>query len=148
MIMDYDGWITTDSLISILAVLILTTSLINIVVERVDTVNSMEEAFDARVLGENIAEQIQTTNSNGPGYYTTYRTPGNISDEYYTVHINSSGLFILVDKKICYSHLGSIRVSGSDYLRDLMVTMKPGKVYNISNTRDRLKNTWIIIKEV
>jgi hypothetical protein len=41
-----------------------------------------------------------------------------------------------------------MRVTGSDYLRDLQVTMKPDTTYNIKSTQDTLKNTWIVIKEV
>lgn len=145
---DSNGFLTADSLIASLVIIILIMSLTNIIIKRIDTVNSIEEAVDARILGENIAELIESTAVNGPGYYITYRTPGNISSEYYYVHINSSGVFVLVNGKISYSHLVLLRVSGSEYLRDLEVTMKPGKIYNISNTRDQLLNTWIIVKEV
>lgn len=143
-----EGWITVDSLITFLVVIILVTSLISIINERLDTVNSIEEASKARVLGENIAENIQATNTNGPGYSTSIKTPATISNNYYWVHINSSGLFIFVDGKTCYSHLGLVRVTGSEYLRDLEVTMKPNKTYTITNTRDKLTNTWIVVKEV
>lgn len=148
MILETKAMITADSLIAFLVIILIITSLINIIINRMDTVDSIDEATEARVLGENIAEQIQSTNSNGQGYYTTFRTPGNISDEYYQVHINSTGLFIFVNGKTCYSHLGLLRVSGSEYMRDIQVTMKPDRTYNISNTRDKLTNTWIIVREV
>ncbi len=145
---DTKGWFSADALIAFLVLIILITSFISIVGNRIDTVNSIEEASDARALGENIAQQIETTHSNGPGYYTIYRTPRTIFHEYYYVHINSSGLYIFVNGKTCYSHLSFMRVTGSDYMRDLEATMKPDTSYNITSTQDTLKNTWIVVKEV
>lgn len=142
------GIITADSLMAVLLIIMILMSLINIIISRMDTVNSIGEASEARILGENIAEKIESTDSNGPGYYTTFRTPSNISGEYYQIHINSTGLFVVVNRKTSYSYIGLHRVSGSEYMRDLEVTLKPGITYNISNTRDRLTNTWIIVKEV
>ncbi|UTB32550.1 MAG: hypothetical protein NKF70_13860 [Methanobacterium sp. ERen5] len=146
--MDSKGWLSADALIAFLVLIILITSFINIISIRIDTVNTIEEASEARALGENIAQQIETTHSNGPGYYTIYRTPRTIFHEYYYVHFNSSGLYIFVNGKTSYSHLSLMRVTGSDYLRDLQVTMKPDTTYNITSTKDTLKNTWIVVKEV
>jgi len=148
MKIDSKGLVTADSLIAFLLIIVLLMSLTNITMNRIDTVNSIGEAVDARILGENIAERIESTDSNGQGYYTTFRMPANISGEYYKVQINSTGLFVVVNGKTSYSRLVLLRVSGSEYLRDLEITMKPGKTYNISNTRDRLLNTWIIVKEL
>jgi len=146
--MDSKGWLSADALIAFLVLIILITSLISIVGNKIDTVNSIEEASESRALGENIAQQIETTHSNGPGYYTIYRTPSTIFHEYYHVHINSSGLYIFVNGKTCYSYLSFMRVTGSDYMRDLEVTMKPDTSYNITSKQDTLKNTWIVVKEV
>jgi len=148
MIYESKGSLTADSLIAVLVIILLIISLINITINRIDTVNSIGKASESRILGENLAEKIESTYSNGPGYYTTFRAPKKISDEYYRVHINTSGLFVDVDGKTCYSHLILLRVSGSEDLRNMEVTLKPGKIYNISNTRDKLLNTWIIVKEV
>lgn len=146
--MESKGMISADALLSFLVLIILLTSFINIIGNRIDTVNSIGEASESRVLGENIAQKIETTRSNGQGYYTIYKTPRSILHEYYVVHINSSGLFIFVNGKTCYSYLGLVRVTGSEYFRDLEVTMKPDKTYNISNTQDTLTNTWIVVREL
>ena len=148
MIFESKAIISADSLIAVLVVILLLMTLVNIIITRMDTVDSIEEASAARVLGENIAEVIQTANSNGQGYFTIFRMPASISDEYYQVHINSSGLYIFVNGKTCYSHMGLLRVTDSEYHRDLRVTMEPNRTYNISNTRDQLTNTWIVIREV
>lgn len=148
MIYQSKGFLSSDSLISVLVIMLIIMGLINIIINRIDTVNSIDEATGARILGENLAEKIESTASNGPGYYCILQTPENISDEYYQIHINSTGLFVEVNGKTSYSHMVFLRVSGSDYHRDLEVTMKPGRTYNISNTHDRLSNTWIVVKEI
>jgi hypothetical protein len=146
--MESKGWLSADALISFLVIIIILTSFINIISIRIDTVNSIELASESRVLGENMAQKIETTHSNGPGYYIICRTPRTIFHEYYIMHINSLGLFIFVNGKTCYSHLGLVRVTGSEYCRDMQVTLKPDKTYNISNTQDTLKNTWIVVREI
>jgi hypothetical protein len=146
--MESKGWLSADALISFLVIIILLTSFINIISIRIDTVNSIELASESRVLGENMAQKIETTHSNGPGYYTICRTPRTIFHEYYIMHINSSGLYIFVNGKTCYSHLGLVRVTGSEHFRDMQVTLAPDKTYNISNTQDTLKNTWIVMREI
>jgi hypothetical protein len=61
--MESKGWLSADALISFLVIIILLTSFINIISIRIDTVNSIELASESRVLGENMAQQIETTHT-------------------------------------------------------------------------------------
>lgn len=146
--MKSEGWISADILLASLVTVILLTSMVTVIEERIDTANSISQAVEARILGENLAETIESTYIGGEGFSTTYQSPRKISNQNYIVVINSSGLCIYIDGKFCYTYLTLMRISGSNYPTEFKVIIKPDKTYNITNVKDYYNMTRIVIKEI
>ncbi len=142
------GVITADFLLATLVIIIILSNLVAIAVDRIDTANDIGEASQARIMGENLAELIETTYSNGQGYYTTFKTPHNISGSNYIVNLDSTGLYIFINRKICYSHIGSKFIRGEAYQTFDGAILKPDKTYNISNIKDMCNITRIVVREI
>jgi hypothetical protein len=146
--MDEKGWVTLDFLATLIIVFLTIQSIVAIVSERIETVNSIEDSGEAKILVENIAETLETVYTNGEGYYTIYKMPPTISGELYTIDVNSREVLIKFNGKTGCAHLTSMKISNSIYYDSQSVQMNGNQAYNISNHRDEHENVHIIIKQI
>jgi hypothetical protein len=141
--MDNRAWISADFMMASIVIIAIIISFIVIVNERMETVKTVEEMSDARVLVETIAETIVTVYSSGENCYTPIKMPPTVADEPYSIKINSSGVYIRYRKMVGTAFIPSNVISESPN-----ITMLPDETYNISNVKDENQNTVVMIKKV
>jgi hypothetical protein len=146
--MDIKGWVTLDFIATLIIVFLTIQSIVAIVSERMETVNSIEDIGEAKILVENIAETLETVYVNGEGYYTIYNMPPKISGKSYIIDVNSREVLIKFNGKTGCAHLTSMKISNSIYYDSPSVQMNENQIYNISNHRDEQENVHIIIEQV
>ena len=146
--MDRKGWVTLDFLVTLIVVFLTIQSIVAIVSERMDTVNTIEDIGEGKILIENIAEILETVYTNGEGYYTIYKMPPTISGKSYIIDVNSREVLLKLNGKTGCAHLTSMKISNSIYYDSSSVQMNGNQAYNISNHRDEHDNVHIIIKQV
>jgi hypothetical protein len=143
--MDNHGWISTDFMMASIVIIAIIISFIAIADQRMETVKTIEEMSDARVLVETIAETIVTVYSNGENCYTTIKMPPTVANETYSIKINSSGVYIR------YRNMLGTAFIPPNIIPDIQssnITMLPDENYNFSNVKDENQNNVVVIKKV
>ena len=97
--MDRNGWVSFDFLMASLLILLTIPSLVSIIEERINTVNSVDEISEARVLAENLAEDIEMVYSGGRGCSIIFKLPAKVSNKHYKIKINSTGVYVIFFRK-------------------------------------------------
>ncbi len=92
--MDQQGYLTVEFMFTLLVIIFMMTSTINIISERMQMVSETENLSEARHLAENVASAINKVNSGGNGHEITLKMPPNIGDSNYQLWLNSSGVYI------------------------------------------------------
>jgi hypothetical protein len=144
--MDKNGWVSIDFLMASLLILLTIPSLVSIIEDRINTVNSVHEVSEARVLAENLAENIEMVYSGGRGCSIVFKLPANVSNKHYKVTINSTGVYVSFSGKIGTAYITPMTISNGKY--DSYVLLEPNKTYNISNIKDKHDRMKIIIKQI
>lgn len=144
--MDKNGWVSIDFLMASLLILLTIPSLISIIEDRINTVNSVDEISEARVLAENLAEDIEMVYSGGRGCSIIFKLPAKVSDKHYKITINSTGVYVSFLGKIGTAHITPMTISNGKY--DSYLLLEQNKTYNISNIKDEHDRMKIIIKQI
>jgi hypothetical protein len=143
--MDKNGWVTIDFMVAFMIILVTIPSITAIISDRVETVNSVREIAEAKILEENIAEIIDMVYSGGPGCSYTLKMPPKIGNKSYSITINSTGVYIMFKNHIGTEFITPIRITKSKYSN---ILLEPDKTYNISNIKFRNNSNEIIIEKI
>jgi len=135
--MDKNGWVTVDFMVAFMIILLTITSIIAIISDRVETVNSVQEIVEAKILEENIVGIIEAVYSGGPGCSYILKMPSKIRNKSYSITINSSGVYIFFGNNIGTEFINPIRITEGKHSN---ILLEPDKTYNISNTKFRDNN--------
>lgn len=144
--MDKNGWVSIDFLMASLLILLTIPSLVSIIEDRINTVNSVHEVAEARVLAENLAENIEMVYSGGKGCSIVFKLPATVSNKHYKITINSTGVYVRFSGKIGTAYITPLTISNGKY--DSYVLLEPNKTYNISNIKDKHDRMKIVIKQI
>ena len=144
--MDRNGWVSFDFLMASLLILLTIPSVVSIIEDRINTVNSIQEVSEARVLAENLAENIEMVYSGGIGCSIVFKLPATLSNKHYKVRINSTGVYVIFLGKIGTAFITPLTISNGKY--DSYALLEPNKTYNISNIKDEHDRMKIIIKQI
>ena len=145
--MDTKGVITVEFILTSMAFLILTSGILTLVSERMDTVSSTKELGNARMISKNLAESINKVYNGGNGHKIVLDLPS-ISDSDYWIKVNFSGTFVLIDGMIGKTSINPKKISNSDDLKESTVSMHADHNYVIKNVEDSNGNNWIVINEI
>lgn len=145
--MEQDGWVSIELLLVTLIVILTIPNIISIIDVRMDAVASTREIVDARVLGETIAETIETVYAGGEGHHILIKMPGSIDNMSYTVNVNSQGVFFRFNNMMGVSFLTPIMISNDPSGKYKPVVMHPDKSYEISNIKDQWGYNHVIIED-
>ncbi|BDZ68520.1 hypothetical protein [Methanobacterium ferruginis] len=124
-----------DFMISILFLLLILGSIASVAEGRMKTVQQGEEAAEARLLSEEIAQAIEETYLRGEGHEITLKTPTKLKGSDYIVQVNQSGVLVRVKGRCGYSFSYSKQVSNLDGTQDEVI-MLPGRSYTLQNVKD------------
>ena len=144
--MDRDGWVSIDFIIAFMIIILTIPSITAIISDRLDTVNSVREIAEARILEENIAGIIEMVYSGGVGCSYRIKMPPKIANKSYTLKINSTGVYVMFKNHIGTVFITPIKISDSKYNSNIL--LEPNKNYNISNIKFGDKYNGILIEKI
>lgn len=131
--MEENGQFSADLLFATLILLVIITSIINVVSNGMSTAN--DAGFSkAQVLADDVARNINTVYNDGPGSYSTITLP---SDFIYSISIDTTGVSVKYNNdptKISKSSI--IAINNLD--PNSLSSMNPGKTYNITNNNGKI----------
>ena len=140
--------ITVEFVLASFIILLISSSIISIVFERMSTASSIEEFGNARMISEKVAETINTVYSNGNGHSIILNLPSNISNQKYEIKVNSSGVYIFIGGMVGKSYINPKKFAKTNKFKEDTVLMQGNRSYLIKNVKDLHGNNWIFIKEI
>lgn len=133
-----------DFVISMLLLLVILGSLASITEERLITVQQGEEAVEARLLSEKIAQAMEETYCGGEGHEVVVNMPSKLRGSDYLVQVNQSGVLVKVGGRCGYSFSYFKTVSNFDQSQHEVILL-PGRSYTIRNVKDNNNRYWLVI---
>ena len=130
-----------------LIILIIISSVISVINERMEAASSIDEFGNARMTSEKVAETINKVYSNGNGHSISLNLPPNINNQKYEIKVNSSGVYIFIGGMVGKSYINPKRITKSIRLKEANTWMHGNHTYLIKNIKSRDGNNWIIINE-
>ena len=144
---DNNGIVTAEFILASLIVLIIISSVISVIFERMETASTMDELGNARMICEKVAETINKVYSSGDGHTITLNLPSNISNQKYEIKVNSSGVYIFIEGMVGKSQINPKRITKSNKLIEANVWMHGNRSYIIKNIKSHDGINWIVINE-
>lgn len=145
-LMDKSGWVSIDFMIAFMIILLTIPSITAIISERIDTVNSVREITEAKILEENIGEIIEMVYSGGYGCSYTLKMPSKIATKSYCLKIDPSGVHVMFMNNIGTAFMAPIKITDGKYYSNIY--LEPNVTYNISNIKFGDNYNVIIIKKI
>ncbi len=130
-IIDDKGQASVELILASLVFLVICISFINLISGEMDKTQT-GELGQARILGEKIAETINTVYINGKGYSANLNLPNNFN---YTVYVNSTGSIDMEYNK------QNITIKLIPVNRTSSVTLSPGQNYIVKNNNGTITFT-------
>ena len=131
--MDKSGWVSIDFMIAFMIIILTIPSVTAIISDRIDTVNSVREITEAKILEENVAAIIEMVYSGGFGCSYTLKMPSKISTKSYSLKIDPSGVHVMFMNNIGTSFMTPIMITDGKYYSNII--LDPDVTYNISNIK-------------
>lgn len=144
--MDTNGWVTIDFVVAFTIIILTIPGITAIIGDRVDTVNSVHDVVEAKILEENIAEKVQMVYSGGEGCSIIFRMPSKIATKSYHLTINSSGVYVMFKNNIGTAFITRMKITDDKFRTNIQ--LEPNKTYNISNIKYDDNYNAIIIKKI
>lgn len=144
--MDKNGWLNVDFMVAFMIIMLTIPSITAIISDRVETVNSVRELAEARILEDNIAGIIEMVHSGGLGCSYTLKLPSKIRNKTYCLTINSTGVYIMFKNHKGTEFITPIRITDGKYYSNIL--LEPNTSYNISNIKSGNKNNEILIEKI
>lgn len=133
--MDKGGQLSADFLFAFLILLIIISAIIGIVSSGIGTANNAQLA-EAKAIGENIAESINSVYTNGQGHYLIVKLPGDIS---YNLMVNNPTINSSATVAVQYNNKTAVSYLIPKSSEVDEVTMKPNETYKIYNDNGVIK---------
>lgn len=144
--MDSKGQMSADLIFATLLIIIIMGSLVTIIADRMETVETTEELGNARMIAENVAEAVNKVYAGGNGHSVTITLPEDINDKNYSVTVNKDGVFVTIDGMKGKAYSAAKKVSNSFSLSNTNVVMQNNQSYTITNVKDpSTEEYWIVI---
>ncbi|MEN4007266.1 MAG: hypothetical protein PQ964_07935 [Methanobacteriaceae archaeon] len=144
--MDRRGIITTDLIFASFLILVIISSTISVVSERIDIASNFEMYGRARMITEYVAGAINKVYTGGNGHAVTLSLPANISGESYVIRVNSSGVYI------SFAIGGVRRRHGKSFISHNKIwgttRMYGNRSYIIRNVRGHDGSRWVSISTI
>ena len=144
--MDKNGWVSIDFIIAFMIIILTIPSVTAIISDRIDTVNSVREITEAKILEENVAGIIEMVYSGGFGCSYTLKMPSKIATKSYYLKIDPSGIQVLFMNNIGTSFITPIKITDGKYYSNIY--LEPDVTYNISNIKFGDNYNGIFIKKI
>lgn len=145
-IMDKSGWVSIDFMIAFMIIILTIPSLTATISDRIDTVNSVREITEAKILEENVAGIIEMVYSGGLGCSYTLKMPSKIGTKSYCLKIDPSCVHVMFMNNIGTTFMTPIKVTDGKYYSNIL--LEPNISYNISNIKFEDNYNGIIIKKI
>lgn len=127
--------------------LLILSGIIGVAHERSETASLIEEAAEARIISDKVAQSLEDAYSGGEGHELMVEMPPEIGGKNYLVKVNSSGVFLDKDHRYCFSTSSVPRVTGSQGTEEQLF-LYPAKTYQITHHRDENGNHYLVISEM
>lgn len=137
---------SVELLLTSVVFLLILTGIIGIVEERSETAHLTREAAEARIIAERVAQSLEDAYSGGEGHEIMVEIPAEIDGMDYLVKVNSSGVFVDMDNRICFSSSSVPRVTGPKHTEE-QIFLYPTVTYRITHQRDKDGNHFLVISE-
>jgi hypothetical protein len=144
--MDKSGWVSIDFMIAFMIIILTIPSVTAIISDRFDTVNSVREITEAKILEENVAGIIEMVYSGGIGCSYTLKMPSKIENKSYSLKIDQSGVHVMFMNNIGTSFMTPMKITDGKYYSNII--LEPDVTYNISNIKFGDNYNGIIIKKI
>ena len=143
--MDQVGTFSIDFILLVFLFFIITTSVLNIVIDRVETVENTQKLADARNLAEEIARTIDLVYYGGKGHSIKINLPQKLGDSNYKVKVNSSGVYIIIDGMMGKANIVPKKLINGEPPSYSQITLLSGRSYTVCNMEDENGGNWIVI---
>jgi hypothetical protein len=144
--MDRNGWVNIDFMVAFLIIILTIPSITAIISDRLDTVSSVREIAEAKILEENVAGIIEMVYSGGLGCSYKLKMPSKIANKSYNIKINSTGVYVMFKNHIGTVFITPIKITDGKYFSNIL--LEPNKTYNISNIKFGDKYNGILIEKI
>jgi uncharacterized protein (UPF0333 family) len=128
--MDNGGQLSADFLFATLILIIVVGALTNIVSSGIDTANNAQLS-EAKAIGENVAEAINSAYTNGEGHYIIVNLNGDLN---YILMINNGSISSNATVAVQFNNKTMISYLIPKSANVNQITMKPNETYRINNT--------------
>jgi len=143
--MDERGVLSAELILVTLLAILVVSSLIPLINNRMDAAAKTNELGNARMLAENVAELINKVYSGGNGHSITLCLPEDINGKNFSVIVNSTGTYVKIDGMVGKSFSVPYKISDSTKLENKEIEIFNGHNYTISNVEDSGGHNWIVI---
>jgi hypothetical protein len=138
---------SVELLLTSVVFLIVLSGIIGMAEERVETAGITQEAAEARIISDKVAQSMEDAYSGGEGHELTVKMPLEVKGQDYLVKVNSSGVYLDMDNRNCYSPSSVPRVTGPKETEE-QVFLYPGGTYRIVHRRDENSNHFLVISKI
>jgi hypothetical protein len=138
---------SVELLLTSVVFLIILSGIIGIVEERFETASLTREAAEARIISDEVAQSLEDAYSGGEGHEVLVEMPPGVNGKDYLVKVNSSGVFVDMDHRICFTTSSVPRVTGPKHTEELLL-LYPSETYQITHHRDENGNHFLVISEM
>lgn len=138
---------SAELLLTTVVFLLILSGIIGIAEERFETSYSTQEAVEARFIADKVAQSLEDDYSGGEGHEIVMELPPCINGQDYLVKVNSSGVFVDMGNRNCYSKSSVTRVTGPKHTEE-QIFLYPAQSYRITHQRDEDGNHFLIIGEI
>lgn len=135
---------SVELLLTSVVFLIILSGVIGVVQERSETAILTQEAVESRIISDKVAQSLEDAYSGGEGHELMVEMPPEIKGKNYLVKVNSSGVFLDMGDRNCFSSFSVPRVTGSQGTEEQLI-LYPGKTYRITHHRDENGNHYLVI---
>jgi uncharacterized membrane protein len=138
---------SVELMLTTVVFLLVLSGIIGIVQERSETAYSTQEAAEARIIAEKVAQSLEDAYSGRDGHEIIVEMPPEIKGQDYRVKINSSGVFVDIGNRKCFSTSSVTRVTGPKHTEE-EIFLYPRESYRITHQRDEDGNHFLVIGEM
>lgn len=138
---------SVELLLTTMVFLLILSGIIGVVQERSETAILIQEAAEARTISDKVAQSLEDAYSGGEGHELMVEMPPEIGGKNYLVKVNSSGVFLDMGNRNCFSTASVPQVTGSKGTEEQLF-LYPAKTYQITHHRDENGNHFLVINEM
>ncbi|SCG85537.1 putative protein [Methanobacterium congolense] len=141
-IINCGGSVSVDFILSTMVFLMVLTSLVAMVEDRMDSAEDAEELGTGRMMVEYVAETVDSVYSGGNGHSAVITLPPSINGDPYTITLISGAVFMDVHGLRGQAVMFPGAISGNEF------KMYSSRSYNISNIQKSENYSEIVVKEI